>query len=149
MEYYKKERNDDIIFDKPTIKIEDFPEIMWKKTSTEQVIKRRLISVTILVSISTPDEEIEEEALNTWNEICRTKHHQDILIITASEWQKLLQDRLKTFAYKQRQERIHKIEQYQRDNDIIPYDLVQSEDLSFEIPSINTKEYPGYVFISK
>jgi hypothetical protein len=38
---------------------------MWKKTSTEQIIKTRLISVTILVSISTPEEEIEEQALDT------------------------------------------------------------------------------------
>ena len=149
MKTYRGEKEDDIIFDKPIIKTEDFPEIMWKKTSTEKIIKRRLISITILVSISTRDEEIEEEAINTWNEICRKRHHLDILIITASEWQKLLQDRLKTFAYEQRQKRIHKIEQYQRDNNIIPYDLAQSEDLSFEIPSINAKEYPGYVFISK
>ena len=26
-----QEKVDDIIFDKPTIKAEDFPEIMWKK----------------------------------------------------------------------------------------------------------------------
>jgi hypothetical protein len=149
MKYYRKEKDDDINFDKPMIKAEDFPEIMWKKTSTEQVIKRRLISVTILVSISTPDEEIEEEALDTWNEICNAKHILSSNIIRAFEWQKLLQDRLKAFAYKQRQEKIHRIEQYQRDKNNSPYDLVQSENLSFEIPSINIKEYPGYVFILK
>ncbi len=49
-----------------------------------------------------------------------------------------------------REERkLKKLEQYQRDNNIKPYDLVQSENLSFEIPSINIREYPGYVFISK
>jgi hypothetical protein len=140
---------DDIIFDKPIIKPEDFPEIMWKKISTEQFAKRRLISVTIMVSISTPAEEIEEEALDTWNEICNSKHIISNNIIRASEWQKLLQDRLKTLALEQRREKIKKVEQYQRDNNIKPYDLVQNENLAFEIPSINIKEYHGYVFISK
>jgi hypothetical protein len=113
MKYHKKEKEDDINFDKPTIKAEDFPEIMWKKTSMEQVVKRRLISITILVSISTPDEEIEEEALDTWNEICNSRHIISNNIIRASEWQKLLQDRLKALAFEQRREKIHKIEQYQ------------------------------------
>jgi len=140
---------DDIIFDKPIIKPEDFPEIMWKKISTEKFAKRRLISVTIMVSISTPAEEIEEEALDTWNEICNSRHIISNNIIRASEWQKLLQDRLKALAFEQRREKIKKVEQYQRDNNIKPYDLVQSENLSFEIPSINIREYPGYVFISK
>jgi hypothetical protein len=149
MKFYRKEKDDDINFDKPTIKAEDFPEIMWKKISAEQVVRKRLISVTILVSISTPDEEIEEEALNTWNEICNSRHIVNSNVIRAFEWQKLLQDHLKALAYKQRRGKIHKIEQYQRDNNIIPYDLVQSENLSFEIPSINIKEYPGYIFISK
>ena len=140
---------DDIIFDKPIIKPEDFPEIMWKKISTEQFAKRRLISVTIMVSISTPADEIEEEALDTWNEVCNSRHIISNNIIRASEWQKLLQDRLKTLALEQRREKIKKVQQYQRENNIKPYDLVQSENLSFEIPSINIKEYPGYVFISK
>jgi hypothetical protein len=149
MKTFIHEKEDDIIFDKPIIKPEDFPEIMWKKISTEQFAKRRLISVTIMVSISTPDEEIEEEALDTWNEICNSRHIISNNIIRASEWQKLLQDRLKALASEQRREKIKKVEQYQRDNNIKPYDLVQSENLSFEIPSINIKEYPGYVFISK
>jgi hypothetical protein len=140
---------DDIIFDKPIIKPEDFPEIMWKKISTEQFAKRRLISVTIMVSISTPADEIEEEALDTWNEICNSRHIISNNIIRASEWQKLLQDCLKALALEQRSEKIKKVEQYQRDNNIKPYDLVQNENLAFEIPSINIKEYPGYVFISK
>jgi len=140
---------DDIIFDKPIIKSEDFPEIMWKKVSAEQFAKRRLISVTIMVSISTPADEIEEEALDTWNEICNSRHIISNNIIRASEWQKLLQDRLKTWALEQRREKIKKVEQYQRDNNIKPYDLVQNENLAFEIPSINIREYPGYVFISK
>jgi hypothetical protein len=140
---------DDIIFDKPIIKPEDFPEIMWKKISTEQFAKRRLISVTIMVSISTPADEIEEEALDTWNEVCNSRHIISNNIIRASEWQKLLQDRLKALAFEQRREKIKKVEQYQRDNNIKPYDLVQSENLSFEIPSINIRKHPGYVFISK
>jgi hypothetical protein len=56
MKTYRKEEEDDIIFDKPIIKTKDFPEIMWKKISTEQFAKRRLISVLIMVSISTPEE---------------------------------------------------------------------------------------------
>ena len=140
---------DDIIFDKPIIKPEDFPEIMWKKISTEQFAKRRLISVTIMVSISTPADEIEEEALDTWNEVCNSRHIISNNIIRASEWQKLLQDRLKALALEQRREKIKQVEQYQRDNNIKPYDLVQNENLAFEIPSINIKEHPGHVFISK
>jgi hypothetical protein len=35
MKAYIQEKEDDIIFDKPIIKPEDFPEIMWKKISTE------------------------------------------------------------------------------------------------------------------
>jgi hypothetical protein len=104
---------DDIIFDKPIIKPEDFPEIMWKKISTEQFAKRRLISVTIMVSISTPADEIEEEALDTWNKICNSRHIISNNIIRASEWQKLLQDRLKAFALEQRREKIKQVEQYQ------------------------------------
>jgi len=149
MKTYRKEQEDDILFDKPIIKAEDFPEIMWKKISTEQFAKRRLISVTILASISTPEEEIEEETLSTWNEICNSKYIVNSEVIRAFEWQKLLQNRLKTLAFEQRRKKIKKVEQYQRDNNIKPYDLVQSENLSFEIPSINIKEYPGYVFISK
>jgi hypothetical protein len=140
---------DDIIFDKPIIKPEDYPEIMWKKISTEQFAKRRLISVTIMVSISTPADEIAEEALDTWNEVCNSRHIISNNIIRASEWQKLLQDRLKALALEQRREKVKKVEQYQRDNNTKPYDLVQNENLAFEIPSINIKEYPGYVFISK
>jgi hypothetical protein len=68
MKTYTKEKEDDIIFDKPIIKIKDFPEIMWKKISTEQFVRKRTISVTIMVSISTSEEEIEEEALSTWND---------------------------------------------------------------------------------
>ena len=120
-----------------------------KKISTDQFVRKRIISVTIMVSISTPAEEIEEEALDTWNEICNSRHIISNNIIRASEWQKLLQDRLKALAFEQRREKIKKVEQYQRDNNIKPYDLVQSENLSFEIPSINIKEYPGYVFIAK
>ena len=149
MEYKRITRDENIYFDKTTINGEDFPEIMWKKTSTRQSLKGKVISITILVSISTSDLEIDEEALLTWNEICRTRHYWDSSIIKTFEWQKLLQNRLKSYTYKQRQEKIHKIEQYQQDNNIIPYDLAQSEDLPFEIPSINIKEYPGYVFISK
>jgi hypothetical protein len=149
MKTYRQEKEDDIIFDKPIIKPEDFPEIMWKKISTEQFAKRRLISVTIMVSISTPEEEIEEEALGTWNEICDSKHIVNSNIVKAFEWQQLLQERLKDIAYEQRQQKIIKIQKYQKDNNIKPYDLVQNENLSFEIPSINIKEYPGYVFISK
>jgi hypothetical protein len=140
---------DDIIFDKPILKPEDFPEIMWKKISPEQFAKRRLISVAIMASISTPADKIEEEALDTWNKICNSRHIISNNIIRASEWQKLLQDRLKALALEQRREKMKKVEQYQRDNNIKPYDLVQNENLSFEIPSINIKQYPGYVFISK
>jgi hypothetical protein len=149
MKTYRKEKEDDIIFDKPIIKTKDFPEIMWKKISTDQFVRKRLISVTIMVSISTPEEEIEEEALRTWNEICESRHIVNSNIVKAFEWQQLLQDRLKDIAYEQRQQKVHKIEKYQQDNNIKPYDLVQNENLSFEIPSINIKEYPGYVFISK
>ena len=53
---------DDIIFDKPIITIEDYPEIMWKRITTDKFVKRRLISITIMVSISTQQEDIEEEA---------------------------------------------------------------------------------------
>jgi hypothetical protein len=113
MKTYTQEKEDDIIFDKPIIKPEDFPEIMWKKISTEQFAKRRLISVTTIVSISTPDEEIEEEALDTWNEICNSRHIISNNIIRASEWQKLLEDRLKALAFEQKREKIKKIEQYQ------------------------------------
>jgi hypothetical protein len=56
---------------------------------------------------------------------------------------------LKDIAFEKRQQKIHKIEKNQQDNNINPYDLVQIENLSFEIPSINIKEYPGHVFISK
>ena len=140
---------DNIIFDKPIIKPEDFPEIMWKKISTEQIANRRLISVLIMVSISTPEEEIEEEALSTWNEICNSKHIVNSNIVKAFEWQQLLQERLKDIAYEQRQQKISKIQKYQKDNNIKPYDLVQNENISFHSPSINIKEYPGYVFISK
>ena len=149
MKTYRTEKEDDIIFDKPIIKTEDFPEIMWKKILTEQFANRRLISVLIMVSISTPEEEIEEEALSTWNKICNSKHIVNSNIVKAFEWQQLLQERLKDIAYEQRQQKISKIQKYQKDNNIKPYDLVQNEDLSFEIPSINAKEYPGYVFISK
>jgi hypothetical protein len=55
MKTYRKDKEDDIIFDKPTIKIEDFPEIMWKKISTDQFVRKRTISVTIMVSISTSE----------------------------------------------------------------------------------------------
>jgi hypothetical protein len=48
-----------------------------------------------------------------------------------------------------KEKKIQKIAEYQQDNNIKTYDLVQIEYLSFEIPSINIKEYPGYVFISK
>ena len=149
MKTYRRKKEDDIIFDKPIIDTEDFPEIMWKKISTEQIANRRLISVLIMVSISTPEEEIEEEALSTWNKICNSKHIVNSNIVKAFEWQQLLQERLKDIAYEQRQQKISKIQKYQKDNNIKPYDLVQNEDLSFEIPTINAKEYPGYVFISK
>ena len=149
MKTYRTEKEDDIIFDKPIIKTEDFPEIMWKKMSTQQFANRRLISVLIMVSISTPEEEIEEEALSTWNKICNSKHIVNSNIVKAFEWQQLLQERLKDIAYEQRQQKISKIQKYQKNNNIKLYDLVQNEDLSFEIPSINAKEYPGYVFISK
>jgi hypothetical protein len=149
MKTYRKEQEDDILFDKPIIKAEDFPEIMWKKISTEQFAKRRLISVTILASISTPEEEIEEETLSTWNEICNSKYIVNSEVIRAFEWQKLLQNRLKTLAFEQRREKIKKVEQYQQENNIKPYDLPQSENLSFDTPSIKVNEYPGYVFISK
>ena len=149
MKTYRKEQEDDILFDKPIIKAEDFPEIMWKKISTEQFAKRRLISVTILASISTPEEEIEEETLSTWNEICNSKYIVNSEVIRAFEWQKLLQNRLKTLAFEQRREKIKKVEQYQQENNIKPYDLPQSENLSFDTPSIKVNEHPGYVFISK
>jgi hypothetical protein len=149
MKTYRKEKEDDIIFDKPIIKMEDFPEIMWKKISTDQFVRKRTISVTIMVSISTSEEEIEEEALSTWNEICESKHIVNNNIIKAFEWQQLLQDRLKDIAFERRQQKLHKIEKYQQDNNIKPYDLVQNENLSFEVPSLNIKEYPGHVFISK
>jgi hypothetical protein len=42
---------DNIIFDKPIITIEDYPEIMWKRITTDKFVKRRLISITIMVSI--------------------------------------------------------------------------------------------------
>ena len=64
---------DDIIFDKPTITIGDYPEIMWKTITTDKYVKRRRITVTIMVSISTTEEDVEEEAIDTWREICRTK----------------------------------------------------------------------------
>jgi hypothetical protein len=149
MKTYRRKKEDDIIFDKPIIDTEDFPEIMWKKISTEQIANRRLISVLIMVSISTPEEEIEEEALSTWNEICNSKHIVNSNIVKAFEWQQLLQERLKDIAYEQRQQKISKIQKYQKDNNIKPYDLVQNENISFNSPSINIKEYPGYVFISK
>ena len=149
MKTYRGEKEDDIIFDKPIIKTEDFPEIMWKKISTEQFANRRLISVLIMVSISTPEEEIEEEALSTWNEICESRHIVNSNIVKAFEWQQLLQERLKDIAFEQRQQKIIKIQKYQKDNNIKPYDFVQNENLSFEIPSIKANEYPGYVFISK
>jgi hypothetical protein len=75
MEYKRITRDENIYFDKTTINGEDFPEIMWKKTSTRQSLKGKVISITILVSISTSDLEIDEEALLTWNEICRTRHY--------------------------------------------------------------------------
>ncbi len=100
MKTYIKEKEDDIIFDKPIIKIEDFPEIMWKKISTDQFVRKRIISVTIMVSISTSEEEIEEEALSIWNEICKSRHIVNSNIIKAFEWQQLLQDRLKDIAFK-------------------------------------------------
>jgi hypothetical protein len=149
MKTYKKEKEDDIIFNKPTINSEDYPEIMWKKTSTDKFVRRRRISITIMVSISTQEEDIEEEALDTWNEICRLKHIVNNNIVKASEWQQLLQQRLLDIAYEQRKKKIRKIAEQQQDNKIRTYDLVQIENLSFEIPSINIKEYPGYVFISK
>jgi hypothetical protein len=149
MKTYRKEKEDDIIFNKPTINSEDYPEIMWKKTSTDKYVRRRRISVTILVSISTQEEDIEEEALDTWNDICRTKHIVNNIIVKTSEWQQLLQQRLLDIAYEQRKKKIRKIAEQQQDNNIKTYDLVQIENLSFEIPSINIKEYPGYVFISK
>ena len=140
---------DDIIFDKPTITIEDYPEIMWKTITTDKYVKRRRITVTIMVSISTTEEDVEEEAIDTWREICRTKHIVNNNIVKAFEWQQLLQERLKDIAFEQRQQKIIKIQKYQKDNNIKPYDLVQNENISFYSPSINIKEYPGYVFISK
>jgi len=140
---------DDIIFDKPTITIEDYPEIMWKTITTDKYVKRRRITVTIMVSISTSEEDVEEEAIDTWREICKTKHIVNNNIIKASEWQQLLQQRLLDIAYEQRKMKVRKITKYQQDNNIKPYDLVQNENLSFEIPSIKANEYPGYVFISK
>ena len=97
---------DDIIFDKPIIKPEDFPEIMWKRITTDKFVKRRLISITIMVSISTQQEDIEEEALDTWNEICKSRHIVNSNIIKASEWQQLLQQRLLDIAYEQRKKKI-------------------------------------------
>jgi hypothetical protein len=149
MKTYKKEKEDDIIFNKPTINSEDYPEIMWKKTSTDKFVRRRRITVTIMVSISTQEEDIEEEAIDTWNEICRSKHIVNNNIVKASEWQQLLQQRLLDIAYEQRKMKVRKIAKYQQDNNIKPYDIVQNENLSFEIPSIKANEYPGYVFISK
>lgn len=140
---------DDIIFDKPIITIEDYPEIMWKRITTDKFVKRRLISITIMVSISTQQEDIEEEALDTWNEICKSRHIVNSNIIKASEWQQLLQQRLLDIAYEQRKKKIRKIAKYQQDNNIKPYDLPQNENLSFDTPSIKVNEYPGYVFISK
>jgi hypothetical protein len=90
MKTYRKEKEDDIIFDKPIINTEDFPEIMWKKISTDQFVRKQIISVAIMVSISTTQEEIEEEALNTWNEICRSRHIVNSNIVKAFEWQQLL-----------------------------------------------------------
>jgi hypothetical protein len=149
MKTYKKEKEDDIIFHKPTIISDDYPEIMWKKTTTDTVVKRRRISVAIMASISSNTEDIEEEAIDTWNEICRTKHIVNNNIVKASEWQKLLQQRLLDIAYEQRNKKIRKIAKYQQDNNIKPYDLPQNENLSFDTPSIKVNEYPGYVFISK
>jgi hypothetical protein len=40
MKTYRKEKEDDIIFDKPIIKTEDFPEIMWKKITTDQFVRK-------------------------------------------------------------------------------------------------------------
>ena len=97
---------DDIIFDKPIITIEDYPEIMWKRITTDKLVKRRLISITIMVSISTQQEDIEEEALDTWNEICKSRHIVNSNIIKASEWQQLLQQRLLDIAYEQRKKKI-------------------------------------------
>jgi hypothetical protein len=102
-----------------------------------------------MVSISTQEEEIEEEALSTWNEICESRHIVNSNIVKAFEWQQLLQDCFKDIAYEQRQRKIQKIEKYQQHNNIKPYDLVQNENLSFETPSIKINEYSGYVFISK
>jgi len=97
---------DDIIFDKPIITIEEYPEIMWKRITTDKLVKRRLISITIMVSISTQQEDIEEEALDTWNEICKSRHIVNSNIIKASEWQQLLQQRLLDIAYEQRKKKI-------------------------------------------
>ena len=145
----KMEKVDDIIFDKPIITIEDYPEIMWKRITTDKLVKRRLISITIMVSISTQQEDIEEEALDTWNEICKSRHIVNSNIVKAFEWQQLLQQRLLDIAYEQRKKKIRKIAKYQQDNNIKPYDLPQNENLSFDTPSIKVNEYPGYVFISK
>ncbi len=90
---------DDIIFDKPIITIEEYPEIMWKRITTDKYIKRRRITITIMASISTSKEDIEEEAIDTWNEICRSKHIVNNNIVKASEWQQLLQQRLLDIAY--------------------------------------------------
>ena len=45
--------------------------------------------------------------------------------------------------------KFEKSKKYLQDNNIKPYDLVQNENLSFDIPSIKANEYPGYVFILK
>jgi hypothetical protein len=140
---------DDIIFDKPTITIEDYPEIMWKTITTDKYVKTRRITITIMVSISTTEEDVEEEAIDTWRQICRAKHIVNNNIVKASEWQQLLQQRLLNFAYEQRQKKVRKIKKYLQDNNIKPYDLAQNENLSFDIPSIKANKYPGHVFISK
>ena len=75
---------DDIIFDKPIITIENYPEIMWKRITTDKFVKRRLISITIMVSISTQQEDIEEEALDTWNKISKSRHIVNSNIVKAS-----------------------------------------------------------------
>ena len=122
---------DDIIFDKPTITIEDYPEIMWKTITTDKYVKKRRITVTIMVSISTTEEDVEEEAIDTWRKICRTKHIVNNNIVKASEWQQLLQQRLLDIAYERRRMKVRKITKYQQDNNIKPYDLVQTMLLSF------------------
>ena len=107
----KMAKIDDIIFDKPTITIEDYPEIMWKTITTDKYVKTRRITVTIMVSISTTEEDVEEEAIDTWRQICRAKHIVNNNIVKASEWQQLLQQRLLNFAYEQRQKKVRKIKE--------------------------------------